>query len=103
MYTDVNDDVRRESELKFRINTLRRRLDFLIKKLETSDSANARRFNQMEIEALEEAINALENRADVEAVGGSLVSLVTALGVGDVHEIGQAISASQGIIDRYQL
>jgi len=95
------EDRTAEEKIEFQIGTLRRRQDHLIGKIEKS--ANARRFNLWEIEALKSAIPALQKTARFEEVAEILVSLVTSLETGSSDELAQVVDEAKDVIDKYNL
>ena len=87
----------------FKMDTLRRRMHFLINKVENDDSTNAKRFNTMEIEALQSAISAMEKEDRHDVVADGLVKLVTPIETGTDEEFTKAVDNTHKVIDRYGL
>lgn len=92
-----------EASTDFKITTLRRRAHYLIKKVESDDSANAKRFNTMEIEALQAGMVALEKEDDFDAVANALIQMLTALEVGTPDEMCAAVNNANNVVDKYKI
>jgi hypothetical protein len=91
-----------EADIEFKISTLRRRQHHLLGKLEGNDSSNARRFDQMEVEALAEGIKSMERLPEFGDVKQAFVKLLTAIETGGDEELVSAVSRSHEVIDKYR-
>lgn len=92
-----------EASTDFKITTLRRRTHYLLKKMEGDDSTNAKRFNGMEVEALQAGMVALEKEDNFDNVANALIQMTTAVEVGTSNEIAAAVKNAHDVVDKYKI
>lgn len=92
-----------EASTDFKITTLRRRCHYLIKKMEEDDSTNAKRFNGMEVEALQAGMTALEKEADFDALACCIIELLTAVEFGTIDDLCEAVNKASNVVDKYKI
>lgn len=92
-----------EASTDFKITTLRRRTHYLIKKVEGDDSTNAKRFNNMEIEALQSGMVALAKESEFDELANILIEIITAVEVGTGDELASAVEKAHSVVDKYQI
>lgn len=92
-----------KASTEFKINTLRRRADYLIKKVEGDDSTNAKRFNNMEIDALQSGMTALEKEDQFDELVDVLIQMMTAVEMGTGDELAAAVEKVHNVVDKYQI
>jgi tartrate dehydratase alpha subunit/fumarate hydratase class I-like protein len=82
----------------FNVSTLRRRLHFLVSKMEKDDSISSKKFNVMEVEALQEAIKAMEREDNSAAAIGMLARLLRAIDSCESGELSECLDQATAMV-----